>query len=127
MAEERTGTEIIAREIAFWHGSRITGPTRTIASDRGYGSWGNSPEKYANNHWREYINAAERMLERINRLTSEDEELERLRRLEQMARHVLETFQKDEAQGYRSRDRQYAIELLAKGFELSGTLAQDAP
>lgn len=62
----KTGTEIIAREIAMWHGSHITGPTRTVAADRGYGSWGHSPEKYADNHWREYIGAAEAMLARIN-------------------------------------------------------------
>lgn len=65
-AQSKTGTEIIAREIAMWHGSHITGPTRTIASDRGYGSWGHSPDKYADRHWREYIQAAEAMLERIN-------------------------------------------------------------
>ena len=67
MSEQMTGTELIAREIAMWHGSAITGPTRTVASDKGYGNWGHSPEKYADNHWREYIGAAEAMLARINR------------------------------------------------------------
>lgn len=65
---DKTETEIIAREIAFWHGGHITGPTRTIASDHGYGSWGHSPERYAERHWREYIGAAEQMLARINRI-----------------------------------------------------------
>lgn len=32
------------------------------------------------------------------------------------ARTILETFRKDEAQGYRSRDRQFAIELLSMAF-----------
>lgn len=33
------------------------------------------------------------------------------------ARHVLDTFRKDEAQGYRSKDRQFAIAILGKAFE----------
>ncbi len=73
MTEGKTGTEIIAREIAMWHGSHITGPTRTIASDRGFGNWGHSPEKYADRHWREYIGAAEAMLARINRIDVDGE------------------------------------------------------
>jgi hypothetical protein len=40
----------------------------------------------------------------------------RLRRLEKSARIVVKTFQKDEAQGYRSRDRQYAIDMLGPYF-----------
>lgn len=62
-------------------------------------------------------------------LTLEDaaKEIERLRRIEAMAQRVLETFQKDEAQGYRSKDRQFAIELLAKGFELPSHAGQGSP
>lgn len=72
--DPKTGTEIIAREIAMWHGSHITGATRTVASDRGYGSWAHSPEKYADKHWREYIGAAEAMLARINGIAAPGEE-----------------------------------------------------
>jgi hypothetical protein len=32
----------------------------------------------------------------------------------------LETFQKDEAQGYRSRERQYAIDMLGPYFVADG-------
>jgi hypothetical protein len=66
-----SGTEIIAREIAMWHGSAITGVTRTVASDAGYGNWGHSPDRYADGRWREYIGAAEAMLARINRVDAE--------------------------------------------------------
>lgn len=54
--------EGLARKLAFWHGQRIIGPTETIASRHGYGSWGHSPEKYSDNHWREYTSAAEIVL-----------------------------------------------------------------
>jgi hypothetical protein len=57
--------EIIAREIAQLHGSAMIIGNKTLAAMYGYGSWGYSPEKYANDHWREYRGAAERMLERI--------------------------------------------------------------
>lgn len=72
--ETKTGTEIIAREIAMWHGSHITGPTSTIASRHGFGSWGTSPEKYADRRWREYIGAAEAMLARINGIAGDGEQ-----------------------------------------------------
>lgn len=51
---------------------------------------------------------------RLRRLEQVNAENERLRQVEAMARYVLEKFQKDEAQGYRSRDRQFAIEMLGK-------------
>lgn len=38
----------------------------------------------------------------------------RIAELEQTITVVLENFEKSEAQGYRSRDRQYAIEILRK-------------
>jgi hypothetical protein len=47
-------------------------------------------------------------------------EIDRLKRLEKAARTVLETFQKDEAQGYRSRERQYAIDMLGPYFVADG-------
>lgn len=62
----KTGTEIIAREIAMYHGSAMIKGSETLAATRGYGSWGHSPEKYADDHWREYRGAAEVMLARIN-------------------------------------------------------------
>lgn len=33
--------------------------------------------------------------------------------------HVLQTFERDEARGYRSRDRQFAIDLLKKASEFA--------
>lgn len=65
----KTGTEIIAREIALFHGSAMIVGNQTLAATRGYGSWGHSPEKYADAHWREYIGAAEVMLARINQIS----------------------------------------------------------
>lgn len=45
-------------------------------------------------------------------------EIERLHveaeRLHDAVDHVLRVFEKDEAQGYRSKDRQFAIEILRK-------------
>jgi hypothetical protein len=54
--------EDLARKIAFWHGQRIVGQYDTVASSHGYGLWGHSPEKYAENHWREYTAAAQAIL-----------------------------------------------------------------
>ncbi len=57
--------EHIARIIAFWHGAKvlfIKDGMNTVASVRGYGRWGNAPELYANDHWREYEQAAKAML-----------------------------------------------------------------
>lgn len=39
--------------------------------------------------------------------------------LESAARRILKTFEEDEAMGYRSRDRQFAIALLRKAFASS--------
>lgn len=39
-------------------------------------------------------------------------EIERLLKIERAATVVVETFEKDEAQGYRSKDRQFAIAVL---------------
>lgn len=55
-------TEELSRKIAFWHGQRITGPTRTVATDRGYGSFYDAADKYARNHYQEYTAAAEAVL-----------------------------------------------------------------
>lgn len=40
------------------------------------------------------------------------------------AQHVLDTFRKDEAQGYRSKDRQFAIAILGKAFEQEAGVEQ---
>lgn len=66
--ETKSGTEIIAREIALFHGGAMIMGNETLAARYGYGSWGHSPERYANDHWREYIGAAEAMLARINHI-----------------------------------------------------------
>lgn len=50
-------------------------------------------------------------------LEKRNAEIERLREIEVAARTVLDTFKQSEAQGYRSRDRQYAIEILNSAFE----------
>lgn len=71
---DKTGTEIIAREIAHWHGSALVRNGMTLAATYGYGSWGHSPEKYAEKHWHEYIGAAEAMLARINRVVTNAEQ-----------------------------------------------------
>ena len=70
----RTGTEIIAREIVLFHGSAMALGNRTVAAMKGYGSYGNSAETYSDKHWREYIGAAERMLERINGISDGETE-----------------------------------------------------
>lgn len=44
------------------------------------------------------------------------DEIERLRKIEDAAKYVLKTFKKDESDGYRSRDRQFAIDILGKPF-----------
>jgi hypothetical protein len=69
---EKTGTEIIAREIALFHGAAMIIGSRTLADIKGFGSWGHSPEKYADRHWLEYRGAAEAMLARINRIHDEE-------------------------------------------------------
>jgi hypothetical protein len=53
------------------------------------------------------------------RVSKMADEIDRLKKIEEMARFVLEKFQKDEAQGYHTRDREFAISLLAKGFEMA--------
>jgi len=47
--------------------------------------------------------------------------------LEEAARTVLTTFQRDEAAGYRSRDRQFAIELLGAAFANMSSPGSPAP
>jgi len=54
--------EGLARKIAFWHGQRIVREGATVAAHAGYGSFGGSADKYAENHWREYTSAAEEIL-----------------------------------------------------------------
>lgn len=60
-----------ARAIAQWHGCKIIGhwdgETQTLASKHGYGHWGHSPDRYAENHWREYTAVAEFMAEEMQK------------------------------------------------------------
>lgn len=56
--------ERVARAIATGHGGQMTyihpqKGMQTIASQRGYGNFGDSPEKYARNHWKDYEVAAQ--------------------------------------------------------------------
>ncbi len=44
-------------------------------------------------------------------------ENERLQGIETAARIILQNFEQSEAQGYRSRDRQFAIDILRKVLE----------
>jgi hypothetical protein len=50
--------ERLSRMFAAKHGSQFQmhrdGQTLTVAAVAGYGSWGNSPEKFADVRWREY-------------------------------------------------------------------------
>ena len=59
--------ERIARLIAIMHGGKMLyrkdGETVTVASKHGYGNWGYSPEKYADRHWQEYVQAAEAVID----------------------------------------------------------------
>lgn len=50
--------ERVARAIAFWHGQKKVVAGETVAARQGYGSWGHSPEQYAEARWREYVEAA---------------------------------------------------------------------
>lgn len=68
--------ERLAREIAFWHGQKITHHERhegavTVASSRGFGRWADAPTKYSEAHWQEYRCAAERIAARIEALEQE--------------------------------------------------------
>ena len=61
-----TEIEAMARKIALWHGQKMIYRNRdgmqTVASSRGFGNWGWSPEDYADRHWHEYTSAAEQIL-----------------------------------------------------------------
>jgi hypothetical protein len=57
--------ERIARVIAHFHGSKMIVNNETVAARRGYGSFGHSSEVYANNHWKEYEQAADAVLQLI--------------------------------------------------------------
>lgn len=59
MKDEKAYIEKLARIIAHFHGSKIVVDGETVAARRGYGSFGHSSDTYSNNHWREYIQAAE--------------------------------------------------------------------
>jgi len=68
--DDQKETEKLARTIAFWHGAKLVTVTvdegaQTVAARAGYGSWGHSPERYAADHWHEYVQAAQAMQERI--------------------------------------------------------------
>ena len=59
--------EKIARRIALHHGSayewHVPGEgSKTVAAMRGYGSWGDSPSRYAEQNWQKYRGAAEAMI-----------------------------------------------------------------
>lgn len=54
--------EELARKIAFWHGQKKVENGQTVAALHGYGSWGHSPERFADFHWHEYASAAEIIL-----------------------------------------------------------------
>jgi|WetSurMetagenome_2_1015567.scaffolds.fasta_scaffold00090_47 hypothetical protein len=58
-------TEKLARLIAHYHGSKMIVGNETLAARRGYGSFGHSSENYADNHWKEYVQAAEAVRDMI--------------------------------------------------------------
>ena len=64
---KETEIEAMARKIAFWHGQKMLyrdcDGMQIVASSRGFGHWGDSPDRYADRHWQEYTSAAEQILE----------------------------------------------------------------
>lgn len=66
MVDHSPSVEALARKIAFWHGQKMIYRNRdgmqTVASSHGYGNWGHSPDRYAEQHWKEYNSAAEMIL-----------------------------------------------------------------
>lgn len=54
--------EKMSRSIAMWHGQKMVyldkDGMQTVASAAGYGSYGDSPSRFAEVRWREYTSAA---------------------------------------------------------------------
>lgn len=63
MREPTIAQEHFARMIAFWHGATMVQGNKTMAAVHGFGSWGRSPDLYADQHWREYVPAAQAVLD----------------------------------------------------------------
>lgn len=64
----------IAMAIAIGHGAKMTfrppgGPMQTVASGRGYGHRGDAAERYAHDHWEEYLLSAELAVETLKEPT----------------------------------------------------------
>ena len=56
--------EHFARLIAMWHGQKIVVGSKTVAATRGYDSgWGWELDRYVDNHWQEYLPAAQAVLD----------------------------------------------------------------
>jgi hypothetical protein len=51
------------------------------------------------------------------RIAAQEAEIVRLRQVEFFAKEVLKRFREAEAQGYHTKDRQYAIDLLSKAID----------
>lgn len=58
--------EQVARMLAFWHGQKISGPTRSIATDHGFGAHGGATSDYSDAMWKRYDAAAEYVIELIH-------------------------------------------------------------
>jgi hypothetical protein len=65
--------ERIARVIAHFHGGKIVINGKTVAAMRGYGSFGYSLDKYTDNHWKEYIQASDAVLQLIKEELDDNE------------------------------------------------------
>lgn len=63
--EPTVAEEHYARLIAFWHGATMVVNNQTKAARAGYGSFGDSPGRYADGHWQEYLGAARAVISRI--------------------------------------------------------------
>jgi hypothetical protein len=67
--EPTIAEETIARQIAFWHGSKVlfykSGEgAKTVAATRGFDSgWSWETDRYVDRHWREYVPAAKSIIE----------------------------------------------------------------
>lgn len=112
--------ERCARTIAQFHGSAYTfgrpgEMMQTVASERGYGHFGDASTNYANNHWQKYKVAAEQVVATISTLSARVEAAElEAQQLDDEAQHALDLAYVDKGANNRVlwKDRATAAERL---------------
>lgn len=61
----------LSLSIAMWHGQKMVcvnrDGTQTVASLAGYGNWGYSPTKFADNRWEQYTGVANFVLDLLSK------------------------------------------------------------